>query len=102
MDYHFRNSLVKGFKQKGLEGIDLVDFLPVFTRETTFETLAFLHTNFLLKGVHFKRKEFAPLGANVFLLEWTSFQNGGKNDFARVAFRVYYMLVLPCGTSRFL
>ena len=59
--------------------IRLVDCPPPLTREKTSFLFAFLHTSFLQKkwcrpilsfeGIYSIRKEFAPEGANSFLIE---------------------------------
>ena len=48
--------------------IHMVDFLPYFYKGDNFHDFlfAFLHIKSLLKGIYFKRKEFAPRGSKFF------------------------------------
>ena len=48
-----------------------MDIPPFFDKGDNFYEFqfAFLYTSFLLKGVFFKRKEFAHLGSKFFILE---------------------------------
>ena len=47
---------------------------------------ASLDEEYLLNGIYFLRKEFAPKGANSFLNKLSPFQRGGRKENGRVAF----------------
>ena len=59
-----------------LWGLETVDFSLFPLRETTYVTSCFIFYTSVpfWKGVYSKRKEFTPLGASVFISEWTPFQ----------------------------
>ena len=49
-----------------VKGTDMLSYVPpCFTRDMTYFT-SYLHTEPLLKRVHSKRKEFAPIGSKFF------------------------------------
>ena len=68
----------------------LVDYPPLYTRKTIFNLL---YTQSLLIRICSKRKEFAPMRRNSFLLEQTPFQKGGNSTFDRVVSSICMHLV---------